>query len=92
MKMFLLLATGSVIVAGALPSVPAKIILSTFVLMTALIEAARRAPVGYQDEGGFHPVGLGQVSDRRTQRKLWRTRRRLFLNWLFSDLRRPAKT
>ncbi len=42
MKTFLLLATSSVITAVMLPSIPAKIILSTFVLMTVLVEATRR--------------------------------------------------
>jgi hypothetical protein len=56
MKTFLLLSVSSVATAGALPSLPAKIILSTFVLMAVLTQAARRAPVGYQDEDGFHSV------------------------------------
>jgi hypothetical protein len=42
MKTFLLLAVGSVVTAGALPSFQAKIILSAFVLLVALTEAARR--------------------------------------------------
>jgi hypothetical protein len=42
MKTFLLLAVSSVITAGALPSLPAKIILSAFVLMAVVSEAARR--------------------------------------------------
>ena len=56
MKTFLLLSVSSVATAGALPSLPAKIILSAFVLMAVLTQAARRAPVGYQDEDGFHSV------------------------------------
>jgi hypothetical protein len=56
MKTFLLLSASSVATAGALPSLPAKIILSAFVLMAVLTQAARRAPVGYQDEDGFHSV------------------------------------
>ena len=56
MKTFLLLAVSSVVIAGVLPALPAKIILSAFVLMAVLIQAARRAPVGYQDENGFHSV------------------------------------
>src|SRR5438105_14371821 len=46
MKTFLLLAVSSVITAGVLPSLPAKIILSAFVLLAAVSEAARR-PAGY---------------------------------------------
>ena len=53
MKTFLLLSVSSVATAGALPSLPAKIILSAFVLMAVLTQAARRAPMGYQDEDGF---------------------------------------
>ena len=41
MKTFLLLAVGTVIIAGVLPSLPAKIILISFVLLATLIEGAR---------------------------------------------------
>jgi hypothetical protein len=44
MKTFLLLAVSSVVTAGVLPSLPAKIILSAFVLLAALIEAADPRP------------------------------------------------
>jgi len=90
--MFLLLAVSSVVTAGALPSVPAKIILSAFVLMAVLTQAARRAPAGYQDEDGFHfirprrTVAKGQSPFRR-----WGARKRLLGGWLFPDSRRPAK-
>jgi hypothetical protein len=42
MKTFVLLAVSSVITAGVLPSLPAKIILSAFVLLAVVSEAARR--------------------------------------------------
>lgn len=42
MKMFLLLAVSTVITAGVLPSLPAKIILIAFVVLAALIEGGRR--------------------------------------------------
>ena len=42
MKTFLFLAVGTVVTAGLLPSLPAKIILSAFVLLAVLNEAARR--------------------------------------------------
>ena len=42
MKTFLLLAVSSVVTAGVLPSLPAKIILSVFVFLAVLAEAARR--------------------------------------------------
>ena len=42
MKTFLLLAVSSVITAGELPSLLAKIILSAFVLLAVVSEATRR--------------------------------------------------
>jgi hypothetical protein len=42
MKTFLLLAVSTVITAGVLPSLPAKIILIAFVLLAALSEGRRR--------------------------------------------------
>ncbi|PYM04782.1 MAG: hypothetical protein DMF13_00585 [Verrucomicrobia bacterium] len=42
MKTFLLLAVSSVITAGVLPRLPEKIILSAFVLLAVVSEAARR--------------------------------------------------
>jgi hypothetical protein len=92
MKTFLLLAVGSVVTAGALPSLPAKIILSAFVLMAVLTQAARHAPAGYQDENGFHlirprrPVAKGRLPFRGRG-----ARKRLLGGWLFSDSRRPVK-
>ena len=46
MKTFLLLAVSSVITAGVLPSLPAKIILSAFVLLAVVSEAARQLSGG----------------------------------------------
>ena len=43
MKTFLLLAVSTVITAGVLPSLPAKIILSAFVVLAALTGVAREA-------------------------------------------------
>jgi hypothetical protein len=82
MKTLLLLAVSSVVTAGVLPSLPAKIILSAFVLLAALTLAARRAPVGYQDENGFHLI--------RARRPVAKGRS-ILSGWLFSDSRRPAK-
>jgi hypothetical protein len=42
MKTFLLLAVGTVITAGVLPSLPAKIILSAFVVLAALTGVVRQ--------------------------------------------------
>jgi len=56
MKTILLLALTSMLVASVLPSLPAKIILSAFVLMAALTHVAGRAPIGCQDEHGFHSL------------------------------------
>src|SRR5207237_257822 len=92
MKTFLLLGVSSVVIAAVLPSLPAKIILSAFVLLAALTQAARRAPAGYQDEDGFHlirprrPLARGRSPFRPRGAK-----KRLLGGWLFSDSRRPAK-
>src|SRR5437762_14285805 len=92
MKTFLLLSVSSVVTAGALQNLPAKIILSAFVLMAVLTQAARRAPAGYQDEDGFHlirprrPLARGRSPFRPRGAK-----KRLLGGWLFSDSRRPAK-
>ena len=83
MKTLLLLAVSSVVTAGALPSLPAKIILSAFVLMAVLTQAARSAPAGYQDEDGFHLI--------RPRRPVAKGRSHFRRGWLFSDSRRPAK-
>ena len=88
MKTFLLLSVSSVATAGALPSLPAKIILSAFVLMAVLTQAARHAPAGYQDENGFHLIR--PVAKARSPLGRWSAMRRLG-GWLFSDPRRPVK-
>ncbi len=92
MKTFLLLSVSSVVTAGALPSLPAKIILSAFVLMAVLTQAARRAPAGYQDEEGFHLIRARRpgVKGRALFRR-WQARKKLLSGWLFSASRRPAK-
>ena len=56
MKTLLLLTLCSMVIAGTLPSLPAKIILSAFVLLGALTCAAGRAPIGCQDESGFRSL------------------------------------
>ena len=92
MKTFLLLAVSSVVTAGVLPSLPAKIILSAFVLLAVLSEAARRAPAGYQDENGFHLIRVRRaVAKGRSVFRHWHARKKLLSGWLFSDSRRPAK-
>src|SRR5436190_9260494 len=87
MKPLLLLSVSSEVTAGTLPSLPAKIILSAFVLMAVLTQAARRAPAGYQDEDGFHLIR----PRRRVAKGPSPARKRLLGRWLFSDSRRPAK-
>jgi hypothetical protein len=82
MKTFLLFAVSSVVTAGVLPSLPAKIILSAFVLMAVLTQAARRAPIGYEDENGFHLIRARRPAAKG---------RSILSGWLFSDSRRPAK-
>ena len=45
-------------------SLPAKIILSAFVLLAALTQAARRAPVGYRGREGFSPYQRATSCDK----------------------------
>ena len=58
MKTFLLLAVGSAVTVAseAVPNLPAKLIVSVFILIGALATAAWRAPAGYEDESGLHLV------------------------------------
>ena len=88
MKTSLLLAISSVVTAGVLPSLPAKIVLSAFVLLAALIQAALRAPVGYQDEKGFHLI---RARRRMTTVRALRVGRKMLMGWLFPDARRAAR-
>ena len=88
MKTFLLLIISSVVAAGALPSLPAKIVLSALVLIAALTQAAHRAPVGLEHETGFYLI---RTRRRMTGRALWRAGRKALMTWLYSDLRRPVR-
>ena len=56
MKTLVLLALSSAVIGAVLPNLPAKIILSAFVLLAALTYAAGRAPIGCQDESGFRSL------------------------------------
>ena len=56
MKIFLLLTISSVVAAGVLPGLPAKIALCAVALLAALIHAARSAPTGCEDADGFRFV------------------------------------
>jgi hypothetical protein len=53
MKTFLLLAVSTVIIAGVLPSLPAKILLIAFVLLAGLIEGLRRASKNRKNKSQF---------------------------------------
>ncbi len=64
MKTFLLLAVSSVITAGVLPSLPAKIILSAFVLLAVLSEAVREAPPAIRMRVGF-AAGVAKLARLR---------------------------
>ena len=89
MKTFLLLIISSVVAAGVLPSLPAKIVLSTLVLIAALTQAARRAPVGLEHETGFY-----LIRPRRRMpnaRALRRVGRKMLMTWLFPDAHRPVR-
>jgi hypothetical protein len=89
MKTFLLLIISSVVAAGVLPSLPAKIVLSALVLIAALTQAARRAPVGLEHETGFYLIhARGRIT---TGRVLRRVGRKILMGWLFPDARRPVR-
>ena len=64
MKTFLLLAVSSVITAGVLPSLPAKIILSAFVLLAVVSEAVREAPPAIRMRVGF-AAGVAKLARLR---------------------------
>jgi hypothetical protein len=83
------LIISSVVAAGVLPSLPAKIVLSSFVLMAAITQAAHRAPVGYEDDTGFYLIPIRRRIS--TGRALRRAGRKLLMGWLFPDARRPAR-
>ena len=89
MKTFLLLIISSVVAAGVLPSLPAKIVLSSFVLLAAITQAAHRAPVGYEHDTGFYLIRTRRRIS--TGRALRRAGRKLLMGWLFPDARRPAR-
>lgn len=89
MKTFLLLIIGSVIAAGVLPSLPAKIVLSALVLTAALAQAARSAPVGLEHEKGFYLIHMRRRMP--TGRALRRAGRKMLAGWLFPDTRRPVR-
>jgi hypothetical protein len=89
MKTFLLLIISSVVAAGVLPSLPAKIVLSAFVLMAALTQAAHRAPVGYEHDTRFYLIHTRRRMT--TGRALLRAGRKMLLGWRFSDARPPVR-
>jgi hypothetical protein len=89
MKTFLLLIISSVIAAGTLPSLPAKIVLSALVLIAALTQAAHRAPVGVEHETGFYLIRAGRRMPHA--RVLLRAGRKTLMTWLFPDARRPVR-
>jgi hypothetical protein len=89
MKTFLLLIISSVVAAGVLPSLPAKIVLSALVLTAGLTQAARSAPVGLENESGFY-----LIRERRrttTGRALRRLGRKILAGSLFPDARRSVR-
>ena len=89
MKTFLLFIISSVVAAGALPGLPAKIVLSAIVLMAALTQTAQRAPVGCEHETGFYLVRARRRMT--TWRALRRAGRKVLMTWLFPDARRPVR-
>jgi hypothetical protein len=89
MKTFLLLIISSVVAAGVLPSLPAKIVLSAFVLMATLTLVADRAPVGSEHETGFYLIRARRRMT--TARALRRVGRKMLMGWLLPDARRPVR-
>jgi hypothetical protein len=89
MKTYLFLIISSVVAAGVLPSLPAKIVLSALVLIAALTQAAHRAPVGLEHETGFYLIRARRRIT--TGRALLRVGRKMLMTWLFSDARRPVR-
>jgi hypothetical protein len=91
MKTCLLFAGSNVIAmtSGAVPSLPGKLILGAFVLLGALTTLARRAPLGYQDESGFHLIRVRGPAPKWLG--LWRARKRRLKAWAFPRARRPAQ-
>jgi hypothetical protein len=85
MKTFLLLIISSVVAAGVLPSLPAKIVLSALVLTAALTQAARCAPVGLEHETGFYLIRS------RPRMTAGRALRKMLVGWRFPDARRPVR-
>lgn len=93
MKTVLAFVITSATTAALIPSLPAKITIGAFVLTGLLTQMARRAPVGYQDEKGFHLIHVRRAAceRRRAQLRLWRARKRLVSSWFFPDSGRIAK-
>ena len=89
MKTFLFLIISSVVAAGVLPSLPAKIVLSAIVLTAALTQAAHRAPVGCEHKTGFYLIHIRRRMI--TGRALRRVGRKILMGWLLPDARRPVR-
>jgi hypothetical protein len=64
MKTFLFLGVSSVVTAAVLPSLPAKIILSAFILTVVLSEAVRKAPPAIRMRVGF-AAGVAKLARLR---------------------------
>ena len=78
--------------SAVLPNLPVRVLVSVCALVALLSKLVRRAPVGYQDESGFHIVHARRsVAGRRQALTARRATKRLFASWLFSDSRRPLK-
>jgi hypothetical protein len=93
MKTVLAFVITSATTTALVPTLAAKLTVGAFVLTGLLTQMARRAPVGYQDEKGFHLIHVRRTATerRRAQLRLWRARKRLVTSWFFPDSRRTAK-
>src|SRR5205814_9424949 len=93
MKTVLAFVITSATATAVIPTLAAKLTVGAFALIGLLTQLARHAPVGYQDEKGFHLIHVRRAASerRRAQLRLWRARKRLVASWFFPDSRRTAK-
>jgi hypothetical protein len=86
MKKILLFGCGGIVIFCAILTSPPwllRLLLSVTALLALMHELSRRAPIGYEDEGGFH---YAQTRGRRRS-----ARKGALASSLFSPARSPLK-
>src|SRR5436305_918362 len=85
-KIFLFTCAGTLLFCtlSSSPHWTLRLIVSAAALLAIVYELSRSAPVGYEDEGGFHYARVPKPRRRATTR-------RLLAAWLFPTPRRPAR-